>query len=223
VLDLSYDPTQLDQWSVEEMRELIYSASEDLPEGASRIPVKTIHLNRCPFVAPINTLNDDICKQYNIDLNQCYNNRQIILTNKSISDKLRKIFAEKKDYGVQDADESLYNGFFSSDDKAKLLQVRASSEDQLRDLTLQFGDERLTELVYRFRARNYPNSLSEEEKKRWNDHRLARLQGEAGEVPLTLNEFMSRIAAMRENSELTEKQSEVVNQLEEYARLISAV
>jgi len=221
VLDLSYDPTQLDQWSVEEMRDLIYSSNEDLPEGASRIPVKTIHLNRCPFVAPINTLNEDICKQYNIDLNQCYNNRQIILTNKSISDKLRKIFAEKKDYGEQDADESLYNGFFSSEDKATLTQVRASSEDQLRDLALQFSDDRLTELVYRFRARNYPNSLSDEEKSHWHDHRIARLQGKAGDVPLTLDDFTSRIAALRENSELSEKHQQVLNHLEDYARVIT--
>jgi len=218
VLDLSYDPTQLDQWSVEEMRDLIYSSSEDLPEGSSRIPVKTIHLNRCPFVAPINTLNDEICKQYNIDLNKCYNNRQAILSNKSISDKLRKIFAEKKDYGKQDADESLYNGFFSSDDKAKLSEFHGRSADQLKGFDLPFSDERLTELVFRFRARNYPESLSDDEQARWKEHCISRLNGQSGEVPITLEDFNRRIAELKDAQTISEKQLEVLNQLQAYAQ-----
>jgi len=217
VLDLSYDPSHLDQWSIDEMRELIYSSSEDLPEGSERIPVKTIHLNRCPFVAPINTLNDEICKQYNIDLNQCYNNRQIILSNKSIGDKLRKIFSEKKDYGQQDVDESLYNGFFSSEDKAKLADLRLRSGDAFKNFDLPFADERLAELVFRFRARNYPEALSDDERSRWKEHCAARLNGKSGEVPMTLGEFQTRIGELKLTQGLSEKQMDVLSQLESYA------
>lgn len=222
VIDLSYDPSQLDKMSVREIHDLIYTANEDLPDGAARIPVKTVHLNRCPIIVPINVLTDDICKQYHLDLHRCYQHRDSILNNKSIADKLRKVFAEKRDYGVQDVDECLYNGFFSGDDKEKMADIRTRDTAALKDFVMPFNDPRLPELVFRYRARNFPETLNADELARWNEHRLTRLRGEAGDVPLTLQAFAQKLSELRSNSEITAAEIVILDQLSAYVESVAA-
>jgi exodeoxyribonuclease-1 len=52
VYDLSIDPSVMLDLPIDEIQKRIFTAKADLPEGIERIPLKTIHINKCPIVAP---------------------------------------------------------------------------------------------------------------------------------------------------------------------------
>ena len=54
--DLSVDPEVLIGATPSEISRLVFKSSQDLEEGEERIPLKTIHINRCPAIAPLVTL-----------------------------------------------------------------------------------------------------------------------------------------------------------------------
>ncbi len=52
VFDLAGDPTPLIREPVEVLRELVFTAEQDLPEECERLPLKLVHSNHVPMVAP---------------------------------------------------------------------------------------------------------------------------------------------------------------------------
>ncbi len=53
VYDLSIDPEPLLTLSIEDIQQRLFIATDDLPEGVTRIPLKTVHINKCPVLAPV--------------------------------------------------------------------------------------------------------------------------------------------------------------------------
>ena len=74
--------------------------------------------------------------------------------------------------------------------------------DDLRDMTavelartqMQFEDPRLPEMLFRYRARNWPKSLSKEERIRWDEYRRKRLTAGDGTSSITLKEYQKKLA-----------------------------
>jgi len=60
-----------------------------------------------------------------------------------------------------------------------------------------FDDARLEELLFRYRARNWPDSLRPDEAQRWQQHRTRRLLTDASLSELTLAQYREEIAALR--------------------------
>ena len=58
VYDLSVDPGDLLALSAEQIRERVFVSQQDLSEGEARIPLKVIHINRCPVIFPAKVLKD---------------------------------------------------------------------------------------------------------------------------------------------------------------------
>ncbi|MDA0979092.1 MAG: exodeoxyribonuclease I, partial [Proteobacteria bacterium] len=54
--DLSAAPDGLLEANAEELSRLVFSRTDELEAGEDRIPLKTIHINRAPAVAPLGTL-----------------------------------------------------------------------------------------------------------------------------------------------------------------------
>jgi exodeoxyribonuclease-1 len=50
VWDLAYDPGELLTLDTDTIRQRLFTRTQDLPEGVSRLPIKTLHLNRAPIV-----------------------------------------------------------------------------------------------------------------------------------------------------------------------------
>ncbi|MBD3646581.1 MAG: exodeoxyribonuclease I, partial [Pseudomonadales bacterium] len=95
-----------------------------------------------------------------------------------------------------DPDLMLYQGgFFSNTDKAMMAEIHDIAPDVLRDHAPPFQDERLPEMLFRFRARNYPESLSDEELGRWNAYR--RMLWRNGEL---IDERLAEIDALIEDN-----------------------
>ncbi|WP_051302919.1 exodeoxyribonuclease I [Psychromonas aquimarina] len=169
VVDLNKDLTNLASLSVEEIRHYMYTPTADLPEGINRPALKLIHINKCPIVAPAKTLTETRADELGIDRQQCRLSLDFIKQNTEIAEKLQKVFADEPPSAADKTpEEMLYaGGFFSGHDKALINQVHKSSFEELSKSTFEFEDVRLAALLWHYRARNAPQSLTIEEQEQW--------------------------------------------------------
>ncbi|GIR14560.1 MAG: hypothetical protein CM15mP25_3150 [Gammaproteobacteria bacterium] len=80
-----------------------------------------------------------------------------------------------------------------------------------------FADQRLPEMLFRYRARNFPDTLSDEEAAQWREH--CQLQWQEGSFSLA--QFETELAEERARPEVTEITLAALNQLEEWVRALS--
>lgn len=214
VADLLTDPAAWIDLSADELRTRLYTRTEDRPEGQARIPLKTIHINRCPAVAPISVLTDSVKKLYALDMDAIYRHRQQILAAKELAMKVAEIFHElRADEAGGDPDLMLYSGGFPDPhDKRLCEKIRASRPEQLAAFEAQLHDPRLPEMLFRYRARNYPQTLSAVEQQRWQDFCRRRLAGELPGAGVSRSVFESNLAAAA-----PEMPAELVSDLRSYA------
>lgn len=199
VYDLSVNPEPMLAWSAEEIQQNIFTASDKLPDGVTRIPLKTVHINRCPVLAPISVLKPNDAQRLNIDLTECLANISKITAASDLSQKLSTVFSG---YGESDPntdpDLAIYSGgFFPDADKAAMAQVRTLSPEQLATSQFSFKDKRLPEMLFRYRARNYPDSLNTEEKQRWRSFCINRLTGQQAGAGITFADYFARLQELR--------------------------
>ena len=90
--------------------------------------------------------------------------------------RIAEAFDQPHESDLTDPDEQLYaGGFISKTDRDKLNRVLEQPVDTLGELDVTFEDDRLQELLFRYRARNYPGTLMGEELERWEAFRSQRL------------------------------------------------
>ena len=217
VFDLSYDPLALIQLTVEEIRERLFTPTQQLPMGVKRIPLKTVHINKCPVVVPLNTLDSESALRLKIDIKKCSENFQLLQAAKELSNKIQNVFADQKFAVESDPDFSLYSGFFSNHDKAKFENIRNATPSQLASIQNTFENDKIPEMLFRYRARNYPESLSYDERKQWEKFRLNRLQSETIDF-MNLNSYRSEIISLKASKTLEKPQLILLEELLEYAR-----
>lgn len=216
VYDLSVDPQPLIDLSVEEISARVFSATADLPEGAERIPLKEIHINRAPIVATAKLLDEAVCERLQLDMDQCRRNWQRIRKSADLKDKLQKLFGARQFTESSDPDVMLYGGgFFSGEDRHLMDAVRSSDPESLATQSFPFRDQRLPELLWRYRARNYPMTLSGPERQRWLDFCRQRLrQPEPGQLGFVdFRRRLGELALERSSSADTM----ILHELAEYA------
>lgn len=167
-VNLAMDITPLLTLSADDIRERLYTAHQDLSEHELPIPLKQIHINKCPFIAPAKTLTDDIATRLNFDKSFARKQYKLLRQHPEIRQKLSQVFESKFENEITDPDLMLYSGgFFSAADKAKMEIIRNTLPQNLAAIDLQFDDPRIKEMLFRFRARNYPETLSEQEVNHW--------------------------------------------------------
>lgn len=214
--DLSQDPESLLTLGADEIRRLIFTGQKQLSAGESRIPLKTIHINRCPAIAPLTTLTEATCQRLAIDKTFCLSHMETIQHSAGVVEKIQDAL-RTSDYPVlTDPDLMLYQGdFFSNADKQLMAIVRQTPPQQLSELALPFEDSRLAEMLFRYRARNYPDTLAADEKLRWNGYRRELWQQDSplDEVALEID----RLKAIHSNS--TGKYS-LLCELEDYCKVL---
>jgi exodeoxyribonuclease-1 len=117
-----------------------------------------------------------------------------------------------------DVDEDLYGGFVGNSDRRRLNDLRQRQPEELASARPAFDDARLGELLWRYRARNFPRSLSAEELARWEAHRAARLfDGEGG--ARTVEALSAEIDQLSESA--SERDEQILAALYDYAELIA--
>ncbi len=219
VFDLSQDPKLLLELGAKTLRERLYTSFDELPEGTERPALKQLFVNKCPVVAPTSTLTGEAARRLNIDLMRCKQNRQTLIgARKAIQQKISKIFEPQEYEPVTDPDLMIYaGGFFSEKDKSLMNSLHESAPEALGTQTWRFDDARLPEMLFRYRARNYPETLTAEEQAQWLEHCRARLiEGEAGH--LNFNGFFAEIEQLRSEMVLDEHQRKVLDNVTAFGR-----
>ncbi len=179
--DLAHDPAPLAALSVQELRTRLFTRSQDLPEGVARLPVKGVHLNKSPMVVGnLATLTPVLAEKWGINLEQAARHAEAARQLPDMSAIWPQVYARPEE-PTPDVDQDLYGGFLGNEDRRRLQRLRALSPRDLAQARGGFDDARLTELLFRYRARNFPETLAPEEQARWQAHRIAVLtQGEGG-------------------------------------------
>lgn len=211
VYDLRVDPTPLLTLSAEEIRDRIFTPTHELPAGVERIPIKMIAVNRAPVVVPLNTLTEAAREQWQLDADAERAHLEILQKADGLETKVAAVFASNEFAPISDPDQDLYGGFINDHDRRLCEMVLQASPEQLRELTPAFGDKKLTELLFRYRARNWPASLSASERDRWELFRKTRLHDET--VGITLADYQRRLSRLTVDPELSPEKRQIVDAL----------
>src|SRR5699024_8032227 len=156
VCDLAGDVTPLLTLPATELRQQLYTKRLELDEQQSPIPLKLIHTNKCPVIAPAKTLTEQNAQRLNIDREHCLSNLALFRQyHQLIHQKVVDIIADSTFPTVsKDVEQQLYDGFFSKHDQRLMELILIPPANELSTLSLPFADSRLTELLFRDRARN---------------------------------------------------------------------
>lgn len=181
VYDLTVNPEPLMALSVAQIQERVFTAVDQLPDNSARIPLKVIHLNKCPVIAPLRVLKEDH-HRLSLDIDVCRKHWTLLRAQQGLSKKVREVFASPPVKMTDDPDMMLYSGgFFSPADRRAMDQVVNTSPEELGQLELAFKDRRLEEMLFRYKARNYPDVLDGQEKEQWRQFCIHRLTQSGGE------------------------------------------
>ncbi|WP_317930630.1 exodeoxyribonuclease I [Halioxenophilus sp. WMMB6] len=216
--DLSADPAELLNLPADTLRERLYTRSADLPEGVERVALKEVHLNKSPVLATTRLLEPAAAKRLGIDLELCQHHWQQ-LKGHTLAPKLQNIYVEREFDRPRDEESALYDGFLSHSDKAKVEQVHRADGDQIAKMALQFEDRRLAPLLFRYRARNFPETLSTIELEQWQEYRYRNLM-ESKQGSMTLESLHEKIFELQESGALTASQMQILESLSDYADAI---
>jgi exodeoxyribonuclease I len=219
VWDLSSDPAELFSLSTEQIRLRMFSKSEDLPEGVTRLPVKTLHINKSPMViGNLKMLTADIAEKWGIDVQKCMNRSQTLAKG---ANKLTPLWPEvfaRSPLQSTDVDEDLYGGFVGNDDRRTLQGLKLLTSSALSQRLPSFTDARLEELFFRYRARNFPESLNEHDEARWLEHRVMKLHQGASGMP-TIQAFLEQLDVLNETADA--RGQAILSALYDYAQSIA--
>ena len=170
-VNLAMDPTPLIELDADTLRERLYTKRADLGPDELPIPLKLVHLNKCPVLAPAKTLKAEDAERIGIDRQQCLKNLQLLKSHPEIREKLLAIYGVEREYSANNnVDAMLYDGFFSTADRSTIDIIRETAPEELAKLELNVDDKRIRPLLFRYRARNYPMTLDFKEQQQWKHH-----------------------------------------------------
>lgn len=169
VWDLRYDPSVLTDLSVEQIVEYSYTSKRELTaQGLPALGLQLVNLSRCPFLAPINTLSAAAAQAAELSVDQINRHAQWLTEQAAVRDKLTAVYELERPFlAKDDVDLQIYQGFFSDQDRNNMAMIRDASPQQLAGMELNTADKRLPEMLFRYRARNFPATLSDKELQRW--------------------------------------------------------
>lgn len=226
VYDLRKDPSMYKDMTAEQLAEAWrWRKDKDADTLVERLPVKTIQYNKCPAVAPVQVLDADTQKRLKIDMAVIRKHQAILESMPDLADKLLKA-VDILDGALQTSflaadrpvDGQLYDGFFDGPDKQAMRVVRAAEAGELDSLNLQFKDDRLKKLLPLYTARNFPSTLSDEERQTWEAYCTKQLLD--GGQHSRMAKFMKRLQEIAQRDNLTSHQEYLLQELQLYAESI---
>ena len=196
-VDLGVDPAPLLALTAEQLAQRLFTAAAELPDGVERPGLKSVHINRSPMVMTAKLLDAAAAERLGIDVAQCMAHHQQLLQADDLREKLRAMCEARQHADVTDPDRMLYSGgFFSDADRRQMERVRAATPEALASQSFVFEDSRLPEMLFRYRARNFPYSLSADEQAQWEEHRYQYLTEPEAGASITLDQLQARVEAL---------------------------
>lgn len=221
VCDLQFDPRLLFDEEVDVLRQRLYSRREELQEGQLPVPLKLIHINRCPVLAPLSVLRSEDQQRLGLDMKIFQTHAQRLTdAQSSWQEKVQALYGSEGFAPSEDPEQQLYDGFIGDRDRRLCEQVRLAEPEQLAGAHWMFDDERLPELLFRYRARNFAETLSDEEHLRWREFCQQRLTNAVMGAPNTLESFNQALQACWPDA--GQEQRALLQHWQAYAQNLSA-
>jgi exodeoxyribonuclease-1 len=159
---------------------------------------------------------------------QCRRHLEILRTHRNrdaaaFTAKIQAVYVGRSFDQPDDPDLMLYSGgFFGEQDKRAMEKVREMSPEDLATGGVVFEDRRLPQMLFRYRARNFPQSLSPQEHAAWEEFRYERLTDPGSGAGYCMEEFQGEIEALMSGGKCSAAQQAVLEQLLDYADTLLA-
>lgn len=221
VYDLASDPTEMLALDADAVAERIFTPRADLPEGVERIPLRTVRCNYAPALAPMSVLKGVDTARTGLDVDTGLRHAARLRATLGLAEKVRRVFSLGGERArAPDVELALYDGFLPNADRPLLDAVRGTPPAELATGRFAFRDPRYAELLFRYRARNWPATLSAEETARWQEFRRQRLTRDTPLTTLTLDAYFAEIERLR--GECHGNDLALLDRLESWGRELAA-
>lgn len=200
VYDLRHDPSPFVNMSQKELAKKMYAPWEERKkEGFVPLPVKEMQYNRAPAVAPAGVLEQGYgWQRLQLDPDSIQKHQNILLGAPHFAENIRSLYESRPEFKRSPhAEAQLYNGFLNDRDRIHMEVIRNAEERQLADLRPEFTDERLHPLLLRYKARNFPSTLNEDEALVWEKWRAEYVNAQ---LPGFMKSLQRLAAAERDES-----------------------
>lgn len=189
-------------------------------DGSGSSPFGIMHVNRAPAVAPLAVMRPEDEERLGISRSKCLRHLE----------QLKKT-AIKSCAGYQywsrpfepepavDVDTALYGGFPTDMDRQRLHNFRSVESKEFLTPPERFDDPKYVELCARFKARNYPDFLTDLEREVW--HQYCQDRWHAGtSADASMDRYFERIAELRAVNEPGSPNMQILDALEDYGRTL---
>jgi exodeoxyribonuclease-1 len=188
------------------------------------LPVNTIQYTRCPAIAPLGVLQQGgAMERLAVDMDEITQNLAKLKAAKDFPGKLLEALGvlDKKQQTTwvsdeQNVDGQLYDGFIGDEDKKIERAIRVSEPERLGEWAEKLHDDRLKKLLPLYKARNYPGTLSDDERKSWDTFCKQRLT--AGGQSSRLAKYFERLQTLAGDTTLAGEKSYLLEELQLYGQ-----
>ncbi|MDQ5914069.1 MAG: exodeoxyribonuclease [Patescibacteria group bacterium] len=218
--DLRHDPSEFFTLSSAQLKRLTYTKRNSLGEyEEERLPVKMVQFNKCPALAPLEVLTPPTAARINLDLKKIQAN--LAKLKQGLPAFSQKVYeAYKPEDGKfppkDDPDLSLYDGFLNDTDRNLSSAVRVAKPKDLKLELLKFEDGRLTKLLTLYKARNFPDQLTENEAKTYQEYKMNKIiNGTSATPPLEV--YLQDLDKLSK-TKLSKSKLSLINDLKDWAQ-----
>lgn len=216
--DLRQDPEPLFALSAEALHQRLFTKTEDLAAGEERIPLKTLHVNHVPMVAPMGTLTGQAAERWKIDLALVDRHARVLTAAPDLASKVRQVHLMDQRPPETDPDLMIYaGGFFSDEDRREMARLRSLSPAELANARYCLRDPRGEIMLFRYRARNWPETLTPEEREEWDSWRFDRLTDPDAGASITMDTYLEKLAFLRSQHSTEPRYLGLLDELELWA------
>ncbi len=208
VYDLRIDPSDWVGKTAEELEAIQAVPYKERDESYIAIPVKKLQFNRVPAVAPLGVLEQkDGWSTLGLDAATIRERQSLLRSHPEFTERIGALLSKRPEYPpLPDAENKLYDGFIDNRDKLRMEAVRNATDEELKRLDPKFQDQRLTQMLPRYKAYNFPRSLQDDERVAYEAYRSARLARQAPG-------FMKDMQQIASKQDLTDHQQFILEEL----------
>lgn len=210
--DLQQSPELFANATLEELRDWYYRLGAELAEHEWRPALKLVHLNKSPVLAPAKTLSAERSAELGIDRAACLRHLELLRQSPQLREKMLQTVLTEREFPAESvAEYALYQGFISNRDQQLLASLFDLEAAATAPTNLVFQDDRLNQMWFRFKARNFPATLSYDEQQRWQQYFHDRLHFGVDTPARTIDDFVLKVENLLDSA--TEQQQKLLQKL----------
>ena len=165
VADLSVDPASWCEASSDALRQTLFARRDELGDRV-RPPLKEVHINKVPALAPLAVLRAEDVLRLDLDIDRVGAHLETLRGYEDLSARVQAIFDRPPRSPSADVAGALYDGFLADGDRRTLGEIRDADVDVLAHPP-PLDDPRARELAFEHFARSHPDALDAGERARF--------------------------------------------------------